>query len=52
MDHAAKQWDAEPTSLEVAEGTITDPKSKQSLSYVELATNEELVKLLAAQPPP
>jgi isoquinoline 1-oxidoreductase len=51
VDHAAKQWDAEPTSLEITDGKITDPKSKQSLSYVDLATNEELVKQLGAQPP-
>ena len=51
VDHAAREWDAEPTSLDVADGTITDPKSQKSLSYSALATNEELVKQLAAQPP-
>jgi isoquinoline 1-oxidoreductase subunit beta len=51
VDHAAKQWDAEPTSLVVADGKITDPKSQQSLSYTDLARNEELAKQFAVQPP-
>ena len=51
VDHAAREWDAVPTSLDVADGTITDPKSQKSLTYSALATDVELVKQLAAQPP-
>ena len=51
VDHAAKEWDVDPTALAVADGKITDAASQKSLSYAELAKNEELVKQLASQPP-
>jgi isoquinoline 1-oxidoreductase len=51
VDHAAKEWDVDPTTLVVADGKITSAASQKSLSYGELAKNEELVKQLAAQPP-
>jgi isoquinoline 1-oxidoreductase len=51
VDHAARQWDVDPATLDAANGKISDAKSGHSFSYVELAKSEELAKDLAAQPP-
>jgi CO/xanthine dehydrogenase Mo-binding subunit len=51
VNHAAKEWDVDPTTLDVVDGKTTDAKSQKSLSYAELAKTEELIKQLAAQPP-
>jgi isoquinoline 1-oxidoreductase len=51
VDHVAKQWAVESSSLVVADGKISDSNSSQSLAYAELAQGDELLKELAAQPP-
>jgi isoquinoline 1-oxidoreductase subunit beta len=51
IEQAAKQWGVEPTTVEVADGKVTEPSSRRSFSYSELAKNEDVIKQLAAQPP-
>src|SRR5438552_1787751 len=46
VDFASKQWGVEPGACEVREGKVIHAGSKRSLSYAELAGNEEAFKLL------
>ena len=50
IEQAAKQWGVEPTTVEVADGKVTEPSSRRSFSYSELAKNEDVIKQLVAQP--
>src|SRR5882762_1820756 len=46
VDFASKQWGVEPGDCEVREGKVVHSATKRSLSYADLAANEEAVKLL------
>ena len=48
---AAQQWKVEPTALSAANGRITDPKSRKSITYGELLHGQQLVKLIATPAP-
>jgi isoquinoline 1-oxidoreductase len=50
IEQAAKEWGVEPSTVEVFDGKVTEPSSRRSFSYSDLAKNEELIKQLAAQP--
>ena len=39
---AAKQWKAEPDALEVRDGVITNKKTRQTISYGDLAKSKEV----------
>src|SRR6266478_6941743 len=41
VDFASKQWGVEPGACEVSEGKVIHTASKRSLSYADLAANEE-----------
>jgi isoquinoline 1-oxidoreductase len=48
---AAEAWKADPAKLIAANGAITDPESKRSVSYAELTKGRELVKAIPAVDP-
>jgi len=48
---AAKQWNVAPGGLVAADAKVTDPLSKRSLSYAELARGKTLARELPADDP-
>ena len=46
IEAAAKQWNAPATNLKAADAKVTDPASKKSLTYAELARGKTLAQLL------
>ncbi|MGE5204378.1 MAG: molybdopterin cofactor-binding domain-containing protein, partial [Chlamydiota bacterium] len=47
---AAERWHVQPTTLTVADGSITNPQTKQSLSYGELTRGQQITKLMPEDP--
>jgi isoquinoline 1-oxidoreductase len=45
---AAEHWKADPAALLVAEGRVTDPASKKSLTFGELTKGQKLTRTIAA----
>jgi len=48
---AAKEWNVAPEELVAADAKVTDPASKRSLSYAELARGKALAQNLPAEDP-
>jgi isoquinoline 1-oxidoreductase len=48
---AAKEWNVAPEGLVAADAKVTDPASKRSLSYAELARGKALAQNLPAEDP-
>jgi isoquinoline 1-oxidoreductase len=48
---AAKEWNVPPEGLVAADARVTDPASKRSLSYAELARGKTLAQNLPAEDP-
>lgn len=48
---AAKEWNVAPETLTAADGKVTDPSSKRSLPYSELARGKTLAQTLPADDP-
>jgi CO/xanthine dehydrogenase Mo-binding subunit len=48
---AAKSWGAEAGALDIQNGKVTDPKTDRSMTYGDLAKNDELTKAFAAPMP-
>lgn len=48
---AAKQWGVDAASLIIADGKVTNPASKQSLSYGQLTRGEKLVTAVSNSAP-
>jgi isoquinoline 1-oxidoreductase len=48
---AAKEWNIAPEGLVAADAKVTDPASKRSLSYAELARGKTLAQNLPAEDP-
>src|SRR5690349_11674426 len=48
---AAKEWNLAPEGLVAADAKVTDPASKRSLSYAELARGKTLAQNLPAEDP-
>ncbi|HEU5400046.1 MAG TPA: molybdopterin cofactor-binding domain-containing protein [Terriglobales bacterium] len=48
---AAERWKQDPKTLVVAGGRITNPSTKQALSYGELTRGKNLMETIAADPP-
>ena len=44
IDAACKQWQADPGAVEVRDGVITHPATKQTMTYADLAKTEDVVK--------
>jgi CO/xanthine dehydrogenase Mo-binding subunit len=51
LQTAADRWKADPKLLTVAGGRITNPRTKQTLTYGELTRGKNLVQTIAADPP-
>jgi len=48
---AAEAWKTDPAKLTAANGAVTDPDSKRSASFAELAKGRELAKAIPAEDP-
>ncbi|HEX9202240.1 MAG TPA: molybdopterin cofactor-binding domain-containing protein [Acidobacteriaceae bacterium] len=48
VEMAAKQWSADPAALTIANGKITNPATRKSLSYGELTRGEKLVTTVSS----
>jgi CO/xanthine dehydrogenase Mo-binding subunit len=48
VEMAAQKWKAQPTSLVVAEGRVSNPQTKLSVTYGELTQGHNLVKVVGA----
>ncbi|MFB3902848.1 MAG: molybdopterin cofactor-binding domain-containing protein [Acidobacteriota bacterium] len=46
-EHAARQWQVDPASLEVNNGVITNKSTGQSMTYADLAKSREVVTAFA-----
>ena len=51
VDLAAKQWSTDAATLTVADSKITDPATKQSLTYGQLTRGEKLVAVVSSNVP-
>ncbi len=47
---AAERWHADAATLIASNGKVTDPKTKQSLTYGELTRGQQITKLLPEDP--
>jgi isoquinoline 1-oxidoreductase len=48
---AAESWQVDLSGLTAADGKITDPKNKKSISYGELTKGQKVVKVIGDHPP-
>ena len=48
---AAEELKIDPSALVAADGKVSDPKSKKSLSYGELTKGQNVVKVISGHPP-
>lgn len=48
---AAARWKADATTLTAADGKVTNPHTRESLSYGELTRGEQLVENVSGDPP-
>jgi isoquinoline 1-oxidoreductase len=51
METAAARWNADATTLVVADGKVCDPKTNRFLGYGELTHGENLVKIVSSDGP-
>jgi isoquinoline 1-oxidoreductase len=51
IDMAAERWHTDRSTLVAADGRVSDPRSKQSLSYAELTKGQQLVKVILDDAP-
>jgi isoquinoline 1-oxidoreductase len=51
IELAARQWNAEPAKLVAADGRITDPASRRSIEYQELARGQALARAVVEDHP-
>jgi nicotinate dehydrogenase subunit B len=51
IEVAAKQWNVAPTGLIAMDAKVTDPASKRSLSYAQLARGKTLARNLPSEDP-
>ncbi|HWB33049.1 MAG TPA: molybdopterin cofactor-binding domain-containing protein [Acidobacteriaceae bacterium] len=51
VDMAAKQWSTDASTLTTADGRVTNPASKQSLTYGQLTHGEKLIATVSADTP-
>jgi nicotinate dehydrogenase subunit B len=48
---AAERWHVQPATLQVAAGKVSNPKTKEWLSYGELTRGQQITKLMPEDPP-
>jgi CO/xanthine dehydrogenase Mo-binding subunit len=51
VEAAAQRWKADPSTLTAENGRVTDPKSRQSLTYGEITRGEKLTQSVSGDPP-
>jgi isoquinoline 1-oxidoreductase len=51
VEMAAKHWSVEPATLTIADGKITNPATKKSLTYGDLTRGEKLVTTVSTSAP-
>lgn len=51
VETAAERWHVAPAVLTVAEGKITNPRTRESLSFGQITHGEKLARVLADPPP-
>ncbi len=49
LETAAARWDVDAARLTAADGRVTDPTTRRSLSYGELTRGENLVKIVSGE---
>jgi isoquinoline 1-oxidoreductase len=50
VEMAAQKWNAPPAALVAADGQVTNPQSKQSITYGELTQGRNIVRVVGAVP--
>src|SRR5581483_9719823 len=50
VNMAAKKWNADPKTLVAQNGKITNPNSRESVSYGELTQGQKLVEVVEGDP--
>jgi CO/xanthine dehydrogenase Mo-binding subunit len=51
VETAAQRWKADPSTLIAANGRVTNPKNRESLSYGEITRGEKLTQSVSGDPP-
>ena len=51
VEAAAQRWKANPSTLTAADGRVTNPKNRQSLTYGEITRGEKLTQTVSGDPP-
>ena len=51
IEAAAQRWKVDPSTLMAADGRVSNPKSRQSLSYGEITRGEKLTQTVSGDPP-
>lgn len=50
VEAAAKRWNVNPLTLTAADGKVTNPKTRQSLTFGEITHGEKLMRTVEADP--
>jgi CO/xanthine dehydrogenase Mo-binding subunit len=50
IETAARRWQVDPSTLTTADGCVTNPKNRESLTYGEITRGEKLTQRLSADP--
>src|ERR1700750_1212056 len=50
VEVAARRWKADPSTLTAADGRVTNPKNRQSLTYGEVTRGEKLTQTVSGDP--
>lgn len=51
VEAAAQRWKANPSTLTAADGRVTNPKNRQSLTYGEITRGQKLTQTVSGDPP-
>lgn len=51
VEAAAQRWKTDPATLVAADGRVTNPASRQSLTYGEITRGEKLTQAVSGDPP-
>lgn len=51
VETAAHRWNIDPSGLMAANGCVTNPKNRQSLTYGEITRGEKLTQIVSGDPP-
>jgi isoquinoline 1-oxidoreductase len=51
IEAAAQRWKVDPSTLTAADGRVSNPKNRQSLTYGEITRGEKLTQSVSGDPP-